>query len=157
MQYVSNSIDRAVWGGNSPSWLHDSGAICKMQLHQALIKYERPQRSVSQSPYDTSLPYPLSCRVQSPKTPSLPIIPNHSLTIPSEQSGGAYVTLHNSSASRMNFPSLYFSLASNALSYFHPTVSLHCRHAISLTICRPVVMFRSEASPAVTFTTLLKR
>lgn len=67
------------------------------------------------------------------------------------------VTLHRSSASKIYFPSLYFSLASKALSYFHPTVSLHCRQAISRTICLPVVMFRSLASPAVTLTTLLKR
>lgn len=68
-----------------------------------------------------------------------------------------YVTVQSNSASRINFPSLYFSLASKALSYFQPTVSLHCLHAMSRTMCRPVVMFRSLASPEVTFTTLLKR
>jgi hypothetical protein len=54
-------------------------------------------------------------------------------------------------------PSLYFSLASNALSYFQPTVSLHCRQVISRTMCLPVVILRSEATPAMTLTTLLKR
>lgn len=34
-------------------------------------------------------------------------------------------TLHNNSASRMYLPSLYFSVASYALSYFQPTISLH--------------------------------
>ena len=66
-------------------------------------------------------------------------------------------TVHNSSDSRMNLPSLYFSLASYALSYFHPTTSLHCLHIMSLTMCRPVVIFRSIASPCLIFTTEEKR
>ena len=66
-------------------------------------------------------------------------------------------TLQSISASKMNFPSLYFSLCSNALSYFHPTFSPHCRHAMSRTRCRPVVMFRSQASPSTTLTTMLNR
>lgn len=57
----------------------------------------------------------------------------------------------------MYFPSLYFSVASYALSYLQPTVSLHCRQHMSLTMCLPVVMFRSHASPWMTFTTVLKR
>lgn len=57
----------------------------------------------------------------------------------------------------MNFPSLYFSLDSYALSYFHPTTSLHWRQLISRTTWRPVVMLRSDASPASVLTTVLKR
>lgn len=67
------------------------------------------------------------------------------------------VTLQSSSCSRMNLPSLYFSDASYALSYFHPTVSLHWRQVMSRTTCRPVVMLRSLASPASMFTTVWKR
>jgi hypothetical protein len=90
--------------------------------------------------------------------PSIPpILPTIHLLSRQRKSPSPYVTLHNSSASRIYFPSLYFSLASKALSYFQPTVSLHCRQLISRTICLPVVMFRSEASPATTLTTLLKR
>lgn len=57
----------------------------------------------------------------------------------------------------MYFPSLYFSLDSNALSYFHPTVSRHCRQAMSRTTCRPVVILRSTASDWLVLTTPLKR
>ena len=57
----------------------------------------------------------------------------------------------------MYLPSLYFSVLSYALSYFHPTTSLHCRHAMSRTVCRPVVMLRSLGSEACTLTTLSKR
>ena len=66
-------------------------------------------------------------------------------------------TAVNNSASSMNLPSLYFSVASYALSYFHPTVSLHCRQLISRTRWRPVVMLRSTASVCVMFTTEAKR
>lgn len=66
-------------------------------------------------------------------------------------------TTQRSSSSKINLPSLYFSLASYALSYFHPTVSRHCLQEISRTICRPVVMLRSTASDWVMLTTLLKR
>ena len=62
-------------------------------------------------------------------------------------------TVHSSSASRMYFPSLYFSRSSNALSYFQPTVSLHWRHEISRTSWRPVVMLRSTASACEMLTT----
>jgi hypothetical protein len=66
-------------------------------------------------------------------------------------------TVHKSSASRMNLPSLYFSLGSYALSYFHPTVSLHCRQCISRTTWRPVVMLRSFGSDSVMLTTWSNR
>lgn len=57
----------------------------------------------------------------------------------------------------MNLPSLYFSVLSYARSYFHPTTSLHCRQQMSLTMCRPVVMCRSPASPCWILTTELNR
>jgi hypothetical protein len=57
----------------------------------------------------------------------------------------------------MNLPSLYFSLASYALSYFQPTVSLHCLQWMSRTMWRPVVMLRSLGSDSVTLTTTSKR
>lgn len=66
-------------------------------------------------------------------------------------------TTQRSSSSKINLPSLYFCPDSYALSYFHPTVSLHCRHAISRTTCLPVVMLRSTASACVILTTLLNR
>lgn len=68
-----------------------------------------------------------------------------------------YVTKHRSSASSMNFPSLYFSEFSYALSYFQPTILLHCRQLISRTMCLPVVMLRSPASPFAMLTTESKR
>lgn len=80
-------------------------------------------------------------------TPGRPEVPNKK----------THVTLQRSSASRMNLPSLYFSVVSYALSYFHPTVSLHCRQVMSRTICLPVVMLRSLGSPMSMFTTLLNR
>lgn len=66
-------------------------------------------------------------------------------------------TVQSNSDSRMNLPSLYFSLCSYALSYFHPTTSPHCLQMMSRTICRPVVMFLSAASSCRTFTTVEKR
>ena len=68
-----------------------------------------------------------------------------------------HVTLHKTSASRMYFPSLYFSEFSKALSYFHPTVSLHWRQLMSLTMWRPVVILLSFGSPHSILTTLWKR
>jgi hypothetical protein len=69
----------------------------------------------------------------------------------------AQLTWQSSSASKMYFPSLYFSVASNALSYFQPTVLWHSLHSISRTICRPVVILRSPGSRSSTLTTLSKR
>lgn len=65
--------------------------------------------------------------------------------------------MQSSSASRMNLPSLYFSLDSYALSYFHPTHVLQPRQWMSRTTCRPVVILRSLGSELSTLTTLLKR
>ena len=66
-------------------------------------------------------------------------------------------TVQSNSCSKMNFPSLYFSVCSYARSYFQPTVSLHCLQQISRTTCLPVVILRSPASPERMLTTLLKR
>ena len=73
--------------------------------------------------------------------------------------------------SRINFFSLYFCNMSYALSadpnvnasvapltqrvrenepYFHPRTSPHLLHAISRTVCRPVVIGRSSGSPSST-------
>jgi hypothetical protein len=69
----------------------------------------------------------------------------------------AHETICSNSDSRMNLPSLYFSLGSYALSYFHPTVSPHCLHVMSRTMCLPVVMLRSIGSADLTLTTLANR
>jgi hypothetical protein len=43
------------------------------------------------------------------------------------------------------------------LTYFHPNTVLHLSHRISLTVCIPVVICLSSASPKFTFTTLLNK
>lgn len=97
---------------------------------------------------------------------SHPHPPHHSHPIPSPllspplvQPNAApyYSTELNSSCSKINFPSLYFSLGSQAKSYFHPTTSWHVLHIMSRTTCLPVVICRWSGSPSSQFTTLEKR
>uniref|UniRef100_A0A0A9DFH1 Uncharacterized protein n=1 Tax=Arundo donax TaxID=35708 RepID=A0A0A9DFH1_ARUDO len=57
--------------------------------------------------------------------------------------------------SRMNFPSLYFSLSSYAFSYLQPRISWQQMQWISFTVCSPVIRCRSSLGPRVMFT--LKR
>ena len=95
-------------------------------------------------------------RTPFPKLPANAIMTRRAVN-PPQPSLTSHVTVQSSSASRMNLPSLYFSLASYALSYFQPTVSLHCRQWMSRTTWRPVVMLRSLGSDSVMLTTLSKR
>ena len=41
--------------------------------------------------------------------------------------------------------------------YFQPTTVEHCVHAMSSTVCRPVVIRRSSRGPLLTFVTVLNR
>lgn len=43
------------------------------------------------------------------------------------------------------------------LTYFQPSTALHLAHLMSLTVWRPVVMWRSSASPSLMLTTVSKR
>lgn len=106
--------------------------VCMLMLENQLSDIQRPHHTSQSLNAHSSL----VCEVD----------PHPSIT-PSQ------CTITRSSASNMNFPSLYFSLSSYALSYFHPTIFLHCLHLMSRTMCFPVVIFRSIGSDSLMLTT----
>src|SRR5687767_669262 len=54
----------------------------------------------------------------------------------------------------MNFPTLYFWLASFASTYFHPSLVEHVPHEMSATTCHPVTSCRFSFRPTLIFSKL---
>lgn len=131
---------------HTPHTSPTSANPCHVILVNASFQSHSMQPNINHLIHHPSLP--------TSSTLSLTTLPGLPLPSPFTQH---QFTVQSNSCSRINFPSLYFSVCSYARSYFHPTVSLHCRQAMSRTTWRPVVMLRSPASPAWMLTTLLKR